>query len=89
MEELLKSIQSNLNPDQIRKLNEASEKLVNSKKTLTREDAIKVFEDLGIDIDGLKKNYDEARMIKKATKIMPNEKCPCGSGKKYKKCCRK
>ena len=20
-------------------------------------------------------------------KIQPNEKCPCGSGKKYKKCC--
>lgn len=21
------------------------------------------------------------------TKIGPNERCPCGSGKKYKKCC--
>ena len=25
---------------------------------------------------------------KKAKKIKPNAKCPCGSGKKYKKCCR-
>ena len=24
----------------------------------------------------------------KAKKIRPNAKCPCGSGKKYKKCCR-
>lgn len=27
-------------------------------------------------------------MERRATKrISPNEKCPCGSGKKYKKCC--
>ena len=26
---------------------------------------------------------------KKSTRIKPNEKCPCDSGKKYKKCCRK
>ena len=25
---------------------------------------------------------------KKAKKPKPNAKCPCGSGKKYKKCCR-
>ena len=25
--------------------------------------------------------------IKKETKIYPNDPCPCGSGKKYKKCC--
>ena len=24
---------------------------------------------------------------KKETKIYPNDPCPCGSGKKYKKCC--
>ena len=23
----------------------------------------------------------------KATKVGPNDPCPCGSGKKYKKCC--
>ena len=26
--------------------------------------------------------------IRKGVKIMPNEPCPCGSGKKFKKCCR-
>ena len=25
---------------------------------------------------------------KQGTKVKPNDKCPCGSGKKYKKCCR-
>ncbi|MBQ0108740.1 MAG: SEC-C domain-containing protein, partial [Clostridiales bacterium] len=25
--------------------------------------------------------------IKKAQKVGPNDPCPCGSGKKYKKCC--
>lgn len=27
------------------------------------------------------------RTIKKSKKIYPNDSCPCGSGKKYKKCC--
>ena len=25
--------------------------------------------------------------VRKDTKIGPNDPCPCGSGKKYKKCC--
>lgn len=31
----------------------------------------------------------EDQQIKKKKKIYPNEDCPCGSGKKYKKCCGK
>ena len=26
--------------------------------------------------------------VRKAKKVGPNDPCPCGSGKKYKKCCR-
>ena len=26
--------------------------------------------------------------VRKTVKIGPNDPCPCGSGKKYKKCCR-
>ena len=50
--------------------------------------------------DVMKENqsYDEKRYtnalaemvqqpIVKETKIYPNDLCPCGSGKKYKKCC--
>lgn len=36
--------------------------------------------------------YKEQKMsqtVRKALKIYPNEPCPCGSGKKYKKCCGK
>ena len=49
--------------------------------------------------DRLKKRYKEAKkigieLLKKSPgekvqegNIKPNEPCPCGSGKKYKKCC--
>ena len=49
--------------------------------------------------DRLKKRYKEAKKIGielmknspgvkvQEGKIKPNEPCPCGSGKKYKKCC--
>ena len=26
--------------------------------------------------------------VRKSVKVGPNDPCPCGSGKKYKKCCR-
>lgn len=29
-----------------------------------------------------------AVLPKKSTRVKPNAMCPCGSGKKYKKCCR-
>ena len=31
--------------------------------------------------------YVVQQVRKSKTKIERNEKCPCGSGKKYKKCC--
>ena len=39
-----------------------------------------------------KKLYKEQKSsttIVKEAKIYPNDPCPCGSGKKYKKCCGK
>ena len=35
------------------------------------------------------KLMESSKPIKKATKIHPNDLCPCGSGKKYKRCCGK
>ena len=34
-------------------------------------------------------NSDKKRPVRKAAseKVGPNDPCPCGSGKKYKKCC--
>ena len=40
--------------------------------------------------DKLKELYLEQKKsgtVVKATKVYPNDPCPCGSGKKYKKCC--
>jgi preprotein translocase subunit SecA len=44
------------------------------------------------DDDKRKELYKEQKSsttIVKDTKIYPNDPCPCGSGKKYKKCCGK
>lgn len=30
---------------------------------------------------------EKGRTVRKGTKVGPNDPCPCGSGKKYKKCC--
>ena len=35
----------------------------------------------------LYKEQKSSTTIVKETKIYPNDPCPCGSGKKYKKCC--
>ena len=37
----------------------------------------------------LYKEQKESTTIHKDKKIYPNDPCPCGSGKKYKKCCGK
>ena len=34
-------------------------------------------------------NWQQPKPIEKPKKIYPNDPCPCGSGKKYKKCCGK
>lgn len=44
------------------------------------------------DEDKLKALYKEQKVsttIVKESKVYPNDPCPCGSGKKYKKCCMK
>ncbi len=37
----------------------------------------------------IRKAYMRSKTVVKAPKIGRNEPCPCGSGKKYKKCCGK
>lgn len=37
----------------------------------------------------LYKEQKASTTIKKGVKVYPNDPCPCGSGKKYKKCCGK
>ena len=35
----------------------------------------------------LYKEQKQSTTIRKESKVYPNDPCPCGSGKKYKKCC--
>jgi uncharacterized protein YchJ len=48
---------------------------------------------VSVDIDGNAdivsgfKMFPDGRMVRSERKIYPNDPCPCGSGKKYKKCC--
>ena len=46
-------------------------------------EAAPYMEEMGISVD-INGNSDR---ISTAIKVYPNDPCPCGSGKKYKKCC--
>lgn len=35
----------------------------------------------------IEKNYKESKIVRNENKVGRNDVCPCGSGKKYKKCC--
>lgn len=37
----------------------------------------------------IKKDYNRSKQAVKSVKVGRNDPCPCGSGKKYKKCCGK
>ena len=37
--------------------------------------------------DAIAKQYKDSKTVRNEGKVGRNDKCPCGSGKKYKKCC--
>ena len=37
----------------------------------------------------IQKKYKESKIVRNVEKVGRNDLCPCGSGKKYKKCCGK
>jgi len=47
-----------------------------------------VFQRAGVTLQGAKKTSDNGleRTVSEEPKVGRNEPCPCGSGKKYKKC---
>lgn len=55
---------------------------IKSEEDIKREQAAKITSTSGAD-DG----SDKKRPVRKGEKIGRNDPCPCGSGKKYKKCC--
>ena len=57
-----------------------------------QEQLEKVQKDLEKVEERRKELYKEQKAsgtIRKGHKVYPNDPCPCGSGKKYKKCCGK
>ena len=52
------------------------------------EEATKLLRELDLDINfNNNDNNEKLKSRKKTKKIGRNERCPCESGKKYKKCC--
>ena len=56
--------------------------VIKSKEETERKQTAKITSESGSS-DGSEKG----RTVRKGKKVGPNDPCPCGSGKKYKKCC--
>lgn len=39
--------------------------------------------------EAIKKEFKESKIVRNENKVGRNDQCPCGSGKKFKKCCGK
>lgn len=90
MEELINTLKNNLSEEDVEKLLKFGEKVKNP-HNMSREEILKALEETGIDPEKIKKEFNKARVAgkQKVPKIGANEPCPCESGKKWKKCCRK
>jgi preprotein translocase subunit SecA len=79
-----------LSPEQLESLKRISNR-INDPNSMTVNQAMNIVNELGLDIEKLQKNARKIRaesyVKNKKPKIKVNEKCPCESGKKYKKCC--
>lgn len=56
---------------------------------LQDKDSNKNLEEMQNDLESIKEFeslHNKKPLVRKEAKIMPNDPCPCGSGKKYKKC---
>jgi len=92
-QEILKSMDillEDLTSEQIEGLKKFAGK-ISDPKNINVNQAMSIVKELGLDIKKLQKNARRVRAEiynkNKKPKIGPNEKCPCGTGKKYKKCC--
>ena len=57
--------------------------MIRSQEETKREQAAKITATTSSSSDGT----DKKQPVRKKEKAKPNDPCPCGSGKKYKKCC--
>lgn len=92
MEELLEQLHilaEDLTPTQLAKLSNVASNI--DPKNISVDKALELFKEIGIDITKLyelQKKTRVARFQNRAKKIPVNSLCDCGSGKKYKKCCK-
>ena len=56
--------------------------MIRNKEETKREQTAKIT-----GTSGASDGSEKGRTVKKKEKVAPNDPCPCGSGKKYKKCC--
>ncbi len=56
--------------------------MIRSKEETKREQTAKIT-----GTSGASDGSEKGRTVRKKEKVGPNDPCPCGSGKKYKKCC--
>ena len=74
--------------NKIRNVQEIADNLLDYTTQMNDEESNKRLEELQERIDVMKETRVE-QVIRKVKKIHRNDPCPCGSGKKYKKCCGK
>ncbi len=72
-------------PEKVEALEEAVKDLdLRNPANMTQGQAMSLLKTIGIDPKKLNKGHTS---INTGKKVKPNERCPCQSGKKYKKCC--
>lgn len=74
--------------NKIRNVQEIADNLLDYTTQMNDEESNKRLEELQERIDVMKETRVE-QVTRKGPKIHRNDLCPCGSGKKYKKCCGK
>lgn len=74
--------------NKIRNVQEIADNLLDYTTQMNDEESNKRLEELQERIDVMKETRVE-QVVRKEPKIYRNDPCPCGSGKKYKKCCGK
>lgn len=72
--------------NKIRNVKEITDNLLDYTTQMNDEESNKKLEELQERIDVMKETRVQ-QVIRKGPKIHRNDPCPCGSGKKYKKCC--
>ena len=72
--------------NKIRNVQEIADNLLDYTTQMNDKESNKKLEKLQERIDVMKETRVQ-QVIRKGQKIHRNDPCPCGSGKKYKKCC--